>query len=112
MIATLESVSSRAIRPASPAAPQDARIRTLARWALDNSPYQAMSHLDCQVADGAIVLSGVAPSFFLKQLAQELVLRLDCDYRIDNRVEVKRRCLDCCRHVAGVVSLVDEVEVG
>jgi hypothetical protein len=67
---------------------RDARVSTLARWALDNSPYRFVSRLDCRVDGGVITLSGVVPSYYLKQLAQELLLRLDSGLRIDNRVEV------------------------
>lgn len=87
MVATLEP-SVRAARLTSPIRSKEVRLDTQARWALDHSPYRALSLLDCEVSDGTIVVSGLVPSYYLKQLAQELLLRLDCGCRIENRVEV------------------------
>jgi hypothetical protein len=87
MLATVEAPTKLSRKP-MPADCTDNRMSTLARWALDNSPYPTVSRLDCQVIDGVIVLSGIVPTFYLKQLAQEVLLRLDCDTPIDNRVEV------------------------
>ena len=87
MLATIEAPTKLGPKPMAVDCIEH-RLCTLARWALDNSPYPTMSRLDCQVIGGVIVLSGVVPTFYLKQLAQEVLLRLDCDAPIDNRVEV------------------------
>lgn len=41
------------------------------RLRLTSAGYAAMSDLECRYEDGALVLSGTVPSYYLKQLAQE-----------------------------------------
>jgi hypothetical protein len=46
-------------------------------------------YLNCEVRDGRAVLSGVVPSFYLKQLAQALLLRLGELQGVSNLLEVR-----------------------
>lgn len=39
--------------------------------------YSELTRIGCRVDDGTVELMGSVPSFFLKQMAQTLVLRLD-----------------------------------
>lgn len=65
------------------------RLRDAAEAALKSSGYQAVARLGCEVLDGGVVfLSGVVSSFYHKQVAQAVVLRLDAVNRVENRVEV------------------------
>ena len=73
----------------SPASRQEARVGTVARTALKTSGYRAVALLDCEVIDVVVILLGVAPSFYLKQIAQAVILRLGTVERVENRVEVR-----------------------
>lgn len=65
------------------------RLRDAAEAALKSSGYQAVARLGCEVLDGGVVfLSGVVSSFYHKQVAQAVVLRLNAVNRVENRVEV------------------------
>lgn len=60
-----------------------------AQIALRKAPYGGLKAADCHLADGHLVLSGSVPSFFLKQMAQTLMLQvLDSTIQVDNRLEV------------------------
>jgi len=68
---------------------RDRRLATAARVALQSSGYQVLGVLHCEVRDGRITLTGVVPSFFLKQVAQTVVLQLDPGNGVGNLVEVR-----------------------
>jgi len=57
---------------------------------LRSSAYPPLRGVRCTVDGGAVVLSGSVPSFYLKQLAQEMVRKLDgvSDSDIVNRLHV------------------------
>jgi osmotically-inducible protein OsmY len=44
--------------------------------------------VSCQAVDGKVVISGKVRSFYLKQLAQEILRKIDGIGAIDNRLEV------------------------
>jgi hypothetical protein len=56
--------------------------------ALRSSGYRPLGGLRCQVCDGVVTVSGVVPSFHLKQLAQAAVLKLAAVRGVRNLVEV------------------------
>jgi hypothetical protein len=64
-------------------------LQSQVRAALQSAGYRTLAGLDCRVVDGAIVLSGRVPSYYLKQVAQAVVLRLATAWRIDNCVSVE-----------------------
>ena len=64
------------------------RLQELARSALKSSGYRALALLECQARGDAVVLSGHVPSFYLKQVAQTVILRVAAVAKIENRVEV------------------------
>jgi osmotically-inducible protein OsmY len=86
--APLLSSSRRQSHPVSKRPAQDTGLGTRAIKALRECGYQSLANLSCEVTDGVVILSGVVPSFYLKQLAQETVRRAAVA-RIDNRVEVE-----------------------
>jgi len=47
-----------------------------------------LRELRCQVDGGTVVLSGAVSSFFLKQMAQAVILRLEQVERVRNLIEV------------------------
>jgi hypothetical protein len=55
---------------------------------LSASPYPAVRQLKCSYRDGELVIAGHVASFYLKQLAQIMVQKLDGVERISNIVEV------------------------
>jgi osmotically-inducible protein OsmY len=55
---------------------------------LKASGYRPLAALSCRVDRGVVELAGAVPTFYLKQLAQETVLRLDHVKQIRNRVQV------------------------
>lgn len=57
-----------------------------ARQALDSSQLSAIRELTCEMRDGKIIINGIVPSFYLKQVAQETLLKMNI--RIENRVLV------------------------
>jgi hypothetical protein len=61
-----------------------------ARAQLGRSPYRALQYVSCEYDDGAVVISGRLPSYYLRQLALTIVLG----------------------HVHGCMPVVDRVEVG
>jgi hypothetical protein len=63
-------------------------ITELAESKLRSKPYQALKSLCCDYQDGVLVLRGCLPSYYLKQVAQEVVARLDGVARIDNQIRV------------------------
>lgn len=55
---------------------------------LRTSTYIALRDVRCFRDGGVVVLCGRVPTFFLKQLAQEIVRHTDGDCRIINELEV------------------------
>jgi osmotically-inducible protein OsmY len=62
----------------------------LVKNVLHSSAYEQLRKLQCEVNDGVVTLSGAVQSFYLKQMAQEAVIRLDRVRNVINRVEVRR----------------------
>ena len=54
------------------------------------SHYPMMKRLHCEFADGALIISGHLPSFYLKQVAQTLIRHVDGVTQIVNEVHVRR----------------------
>ena len=65
------------------------QVESKASNLLRNTPYPSLGKLDCRFRNGILTLHGHVESFFLKQVAQERLLRnLDPSIRILNDVEV------------------------
>ena len=56
---------------------------------LSSTGYRLLRKLRCEVAGGVVTITGSVPSFFLKQMAREAVLRLDNVKEVRNFVEVQ-----------------------
>jgi hypothetical protein len=54
----------------------DEPLLRAARAALRDSPYSPLRNLDCSCEEGFLAVSGQVGSYFLKQMAQETLLRL------------------------------------
>jgi hypothetical protein len=67
----------------------ESAVRAQVRAALRAAGYPALADLDCRLVNGSIVLSGTVPTYYLKQVAQTVVLRLGATLRLDNCVLVR-----------------------
>jgi osmotically-inducible protein OsmY len=56
---------------------------------LRESPYAAVRSVTCDHRAGVLTLRGRVPSYYLKQLTQEAVARLEGVRVVENRVEVQ-----------------------
>lgn len=66
------------------------RLQEAAAARLRVSGYYAVRLVTCEYREGVLILRGRSPSFYLKQVAQEAVARLDGVEEISNRIEVIR----------------------
>ncbi len=55
---------------------------------LRGNSYLALKNVSCEYREGVLTLRGCLPSYYLKQMAQTAVARLDGVQRIDNLIEV------------------------
>jgi hypothetical protein len=55
----------------------DRRMHAAALEVLSKSNYGPIRQLSCRVTRGVVEITGTVPNFFLKQMAQEVVLRLE-----------------------------------
>ena len=56
--------------------------------ALSRSPYAAPRELRIEASEGVVRLEGAVRSFFHKQMAQEIIRRLDGVQRVENCLQV------------------------
>jgi osmotically-inducible protein OsmY len=70
-------------RPTARASPAD-----LAERALRGSPYLALRNVACDGHDGVLTLRGCLPTYYLKQVAQAIVARVDGVQQVVNEIEV------------------------
>ncbi len=66
----------------------DRALQMTAASMLKESGYSAVARLECRVEHGVVELAGVVPSFYLKQVAQAVIQRLDRVQGIRNEVQV------------------------
>jgi osmotically-inducible protein OsmY len=60
----------------------------LAERALRSSPYLALRNVACDGRDGVLTLRGCVPTYYLKQVAQAVVARVEGARLIVNEIEV------------------------
>jgi BON domain len=68
--------------------PHDCSIREAVRWVLHETGYAPLRKIQCDVLDGVVELTGSVPSFYVKQLAQTAVLRIEQIRGIKNLLRV------------------------
>lgn len=56
---------------------------------LRSTGHHPLRHVRCEAVDGIIELSGVVPTYFLKQLAQTVALDVIHEAVVRNRLEVR-----------------------
>ena len=74
--------------PATPTQTSQPGLQELAERCLRSNPYLALKNVSCDCREGVLVLRGCLPSYYLKQLAQEVVARLEGVQTIDNQIQV------------------------
>ncbi len=67
---------------------RDRELYAAATEVLAMSNYNALRQLNCRVQGGVVEISGKVATFYLKQLAQAAMLRLQPAGRVRNLVEV------------------------
>ena len=75
-------------QPATPSRMPQAGLRELAEGRLRRNPYLALKSVSCDCRGGVLVLRGCLPSYYLKQVAQEVVARLEGVQAVDNQIQV------------------------
>lgn len=76
---------------ATAAPPSIESLQERINQALSKSPYTPGHRLRVEEADGAVRLRGQVTTFFEKQMAQEVVRRLDGVQHVENLLEVSWR---------------------
>ena len=77
--------------PATAGLNPPASTQAVAERGLRSSRYSALKHVSCDYQGGVLVLRGCLPSYYLKQIAQEVVAhQFDQVERLENRIEVVR----------------------
>src|ERR1700683_3777436 len=69
--------------------PDDDGLRIAALKLLQSSSYTTLRRLRCEVMDAVVIVHGILPSYYLKQVAQTIVLRLEGIEGVVNLVEVR-----------------------
>ena len=64
------------------------RIEKAVRTQLNSTGYPLLSAITYRFHDGLLVLNGEVPSFYLKQVAQEVVRRVNGVETVENEIEV------------------------
>jgi osmotically-inducible protein OsmY len=63
-------------------------IAELAAMRLRSNGYSALKNVRCTFEEGSLILRGFVPTYYLKQLAQHAVAKVDGVEWIDNQIEV------------------------
>jgi hypothetical protein len=75
--------------PATPSRTPQPGLLELAEGCLRRNPYRTLKNVACDCRDGVLVLRGCLPSYYLKQIAQEVVAhQVKGVGRIDNQIQV------------------------
>jgi osmotically-inducible protein OsmY len=65
----------------------ECREAALAQALLRQSPYPPLHGVACRFRDGVLTLTGRVPSYYLKQIAQSLVLSVEGVMQVHNDIE-------------------------
>jgi hypothetical protein len=87
----MRAVHPAGTEPDKPRPDPRAGLQALAERALRSGPYRALKKLSCDYQDGVLVLRGCLPTYYLKQVAQEVVAQqVKGVARLDNQIQVVR----------------------
>jgi len=85
---TLTPPTADCVHSTTPVAERPAAIALTAETRLRESGYLALRDVSCEVRDGVLDLHGHLPTYYLKQIAQALVIEIEGVRRVINRIEV------------------------
>lgn len=74
--------------PPNPCRSADEAVAAAAQKRFSESSYSALRSVSCEYHEGMFVLRGTVPSFHMKQLAQELVRKIEGVGAVVNSLEV------------------------
>jgi hypothetical protein len=74
--------------------PEDDALRLAALKLLQSSGYTPLRRLRCEVTNAVVIVHGILPSYYLKQMAQTIIQRLEGIQSVMNLVEVRE--IDSC----------------
>jgi hypothetical protein len=87
----MRAVHPAGTEPDKPRPYPQAGLQALAERALRSGPYRALQTLSCDCQGGVLVLRGCLPTYYLKQVAQEVVAhQVQGLARLDNQIQVVR----------------------
>ena len=72
----------------SPLVEEEKAIQAMVASRLQHSGYVELRDISCHFHEGVLTLRGCVSSYYMKQLAQTLVLHLEGVQELNNRVEV------------------------
>ena len=72
----------------APLVPPWHTIRELAEGLLRSNPYLALKNVSCDYCEGVLTLRGCLPTYYLKQMAQETVARIEGVVHVANEIDV------------------------
>ena len=76
--------------------PKDDALGLAALKLLHVSSYTSLRRLRCEVTHGVVIVHGILPSYYLKQMAQTIIQRLEGIQSVMNLVEVREPDLCKC----------------
>jgi BON domain len=97
IMATLAELTWPIPDAATPVCPSEAGIAELAESRLRSNSYLALKNVSCEYQQGRMILHGCLPTYYLKQLAQEVVARVDGVGQIVNQISVLESVAACAR---------------
>ena len=63
-------------------------LEEVAESRLRGHAYLALRNISCNYHNGMLVLRGCVPTYYLKQMAQEVVTQLEGVEHVENRIQV------------------------
>ena len=73
---------------------EDYSLRETVIERLRRSGYSSLTNIEIAVMDGVVAVFGVVPSFFLKQMAQTIILRIGQAKAVRNNLKVPHSYFD------------------
>ena len=67
---------------------EDELVRLVVERRLRSSGYCSVRVVRCFVEDGVVMLFGTVPSYYMKQIAQTVVMKLEVVMQVENHCEV------------------------
>jgi len=76
-------------KPINSTDPPTPELEELLRISFEQLGYQQLSNVDCEVEENVLVLTGELKSFYLKQVAQTVAMKIPGVASVRNLIEVQ-----------------------